>query len=128
MAKKNSDMKEKFAKLKISSQSFQAGGIYVTKDINVLFPGREEIVDKPRLMVVFGNKKDLNDPMMATVLAAPITTVLDGETTQCLPVEAGVGNLHSKSLIKAGMVQPILKTDLGKYIGCLDKETRPFCI
>lgn len=113
MAQGNPSIKKQFAKLKISSHTFQSGGIYMTKDINVLFPGRNIVEDKPRMVVVLGNKNDLNDPLLPTLLAAPITTVLEGETTQCLPVSAGVGNLDQDSLIKAGMIQPILKDQLG---------------
>lgn len=118
----NSSIEEKFMELKISSLTFQSGGVYMTKDYNVLFPGRKKIEDKHRMVVVIGNKTDLNDPMLPIVTCAPITTVMD-ETTQCLPIRAGDGNLDKDSLIKAGMVQPILKTQISHQIGTLEPET-----
>lgn len=118
----NPDIKEKLKGLKLSSISFQAGGIYKTSDEKVLFPTRKNVKDKPRMVVVMGNEKDLNDPTLPHVLAVPITTVFDLETTQDLPVDAGVGNLYEASIIKAGMIQPILKSDIQHDIGIMDTE------
>lgn len=118
----NPEIQEKFKQLNLSSQSFQAGGIYMTKDNCVLFPGRNKIEDKPRMVVVLGRESDLNDPLMPIVSCAPITTVLN-ETTQCMPIDAGDGNLDKPSLIKAGMIQPILKTDLSYQVGTINPET-----
>lgn len=120
----NPDLAEQFQELNISPKSFQAGGIYQTNDQKILFPTRnsDKVKDKPRLVVLFGAEEHLNDPMIPTVLAAPITTVMD-ETPQCLPVSAGTGNLNYNSMIKAGLIQPVLKTDLGPCIGTLDPTT-----
>lgn len=106
----------------MSPMSFQTGGIYMTNDQKILFPERHEIKDKPRMVVVLGREKDLNDPLLATVQAIPITTKLELKTTQDVFVTAGTGNLDENSLFKAGMVQPILKTDLCKCIGVLPED------
>lgn len=117
----NPYIKGQFEKLNISSRSYQSGEIYMLNDQKVLFPGRKKGEDKPRMVVVMGNKEHLNDPMIPIVTAAPITTS-PYETPQCLPVSTGNGNLHKDSLIKAGMVQPFLKTNLGKFVGQLDPK------
>ena len=125
MEKKNkvdSEIANKLSELNLSPQSFQAGGIYMTRDDKVLFPGRNKIKDKPRMVIVLGRESDLSDPMMPTVSCAPITTRLN-ETTQCMPIKANDGNLHKDSLIKAGMIQPILKTDLSYQVGIAPPET-----
>lgn len=118
-------MRKQFANLNISPESFQTGSIYMTKDGNVLFPMRNEVKeeDKPRMVVVMGNEEDLSDPMGTPhILAIPITTS-GPETRQDLPVQAKEGNLHRNSIIKAGIIQPILKANLGKKIGDLNPET-----
>lgn len=118
----NPDLKNKLAELKLSPQSFQTGGIYMTKDEKVLFPTRKNIEDKPRMVVVLGRQEELLDPMVPHVSAIPITTTIELETTQDLPVDKGTGNLDHDSLFKAGFLQPILKKDLGKHIGTVDRD------
>lgn len=119
----NSELKEKFAQLKLSPLTFQSGGIYKTKDGNVLFPTRKSIKDedKPRMVVVMGTPEQLNDPLLPHVLAIPITTKFELETDQDLRTPAGDGNLDDDSLLKAGMIQPILKSHFERQIGVLPK-------
>jgi mRNA-degrading endonuclease toxin of MazEF toxin-antitoxin module len=119
----NPDIREQFAELVVSSTTFQAGGIYLTNDQNVLFPSRpkDKIKDKPRMGVVLGKREQLEDPLYPTVFFIPITTSLV-ESPQCFPVKAGTGNLNEDSLIKAGMIQPILKADILHKIGQMDGE------
>lgn len=121
--KYNPIIKEKFAKLKLSPISFQSGAIYMTNDLNILMPGRDTIVDKPRMVVVIGNNDQLNNPILPIVTCMPVTTVMN-QSEQCLPVCAGNGGLDKDSVIKVGMMQPILKVDLSHYIGTLDIETQ----
>lgn len=116
----NPGLQAKFHKLNVTPRSFQAGGIYLTKDLDVLMPGRKHIKDKPRLVIVMGNQQNLEDPLEPIVNVIPITTV-NGESRQDLPVNAGTANLDKDSYLKAGMIQPILKTDLGTCIGVMDE-------
>lgn len=119
----NTGIQEQFANLKISSLTFQAGGIYKTKDINVLFPSRKKIDDKPRFVVVMGNPNDLEDPMLPHVSVIPVTTKFELQNTQDYPLSAGDGNLYSDSLAKVGFIQPILKSDFEYQVGKLDHGT-----
>lgn len=59
----NPELKAKFLALNIPPRSFQAGGVYLTKDPNVLMPGRKHIADKPRLVIVMGNQQIFEDPL-----------------------------------------------------------------
>jgi len=113
-----------FSELLISSTTFQAGGVYILKDKDVLFPSRTNIKDedKPRMVIVMGREKELNDPLIEYVQAIPITTCFKLETTHDYPLDKGAGNLHYNSLAKAGLIQPILKTNIEGKIGQLPPE------
>lgn len=119
----NPELREKFAELNISAESFQAGTIYETRDLEVKMPGRAVIEDKPRLVVVLGSKKNIENPLEPLISVVPITKSYNAETLQDLPVSAGTGNLNYDSFLKAGMIQPMLKKDLTSQIGILDGET-----
>lgn len=123
-AKPFNSLKDKLSEYEITSRSFQSGEVYMIDDKKVLFPGRFYIEDKPRMVAVIGNTNHLNDPLIPTVQAIPITTKLKYETPQCLPVSAGTANLDKTSLLKVGLIQPMLKKDLGKLVGQLDPDSK----
>jgi mRNA-degrading endonuclease toxin of MazEF toxin-antitoxin module len=116
------DIRAQFKALNIPPRSFQAGGVYLTKDPNVLMPGRNHIEDKPRLVIVMGNQQILENPLEPVISVIPITTV-NSDSGQDLQVNAGTANLNKNSYLKTGMIQPILKTDLDKCIGVMDDPT-----
>lgn len=64
--KNNEVIEAKFSALQISSNTYQTGGIYVTKDENVNFPQRTQIDNKIRLVIVIGKDEHLNNPSLPT--------------------------------------------------------------
>jgi mRNA-degrading endonuclease toxin of MazEF toxin-antitoxin module len=105
--------------------SIQPGGIYRTRDVNIYFTDRAEIddKDKPRMVVVLGSDDDIQDIMIPHVFGLPVTTCFDyGRSTQDYIVGEGTANLDKTSIIKTGMIQPVLKMKLEKKVGQLDDD------
>ena len=113
----------------LTSRPITRGEIYWVQDDIIVFPTQrlpnepERAMHKGRPVVVLQTDLDNSNPTYPTVLIAPISSQVQFKDDKDVKLTAGQGGLPQDSLVQLGLIQPILKIELGTLIGKLDPIT-----
>ncbi|MFI6519831.1 type II toxin-antitoxin system PemK/MazF family toxin [Spirillospora sp. NPDC050679] len=100
------------------------GGVFMVSDEALSMPpnaARHLRTQRP-VVVISGDAKNC-DADWKHVLVMPISTSGRLATEFCIKVRYGTANLTSKSWIRAVLLQPIAKSDLGDFLGDMPPAT-----
>lgn len=101
------------------------GAVHTIADTEIRFTTRDRAKippGKPRLVAIFQNQQDNDDPLVETVLVVPITTKGTASPSDLI-LDKGDGGLAERSIAKTSLLQPVLKKHLGERIGKLCDDT-----
>ena len=111
----------------VPPQKIKWGGIYPVPDNLIIFPedrlpGARKTPHERRYVLVLQTQEDCDDISRLSVLIAPLGTKKRAKATTEYELPSG---MRFPSLVKLGMVQPVLKVDLTPFRPetILDKET-----
>jgi len=113
----------------LTGRTITRGEIYWTQDDVIVFPTQrlpnepERTMHEGRPIVVLQTDLDNSNPAYRIVLVAPISHRVQFKDDKDVKLTAGQGGLPQDSLVHLGLIQPILKTELGRLIGKLDPIT-----
>jgi mRNA-degrading endonuclease toxin of MazEF toxin-antitoxin module len=110
----------------ITGRSITRGEIYWVQDDVIQFP-KQRLPNEPerkmhdnRPVIVLQTDLDNSNPAYPIVLIAPISHKVQFKDDKDVKLTAGQGGLPENSLVHLGLMQPILKIELGMLIGKLD--------
>lgn len=123
-------LRDAFERIGITGKYIERGEIYLVPDELIEFPEEHipsrpgRTVHKQRPVLILQTNIDNAKPLYPIVLAAPLSHLVDLKGEQDYGLKAGQGSLKQDSIVRLGLVQPILKTELqGDAIGKLDTLT-----
>ena len=120
-------IKDALKKSGIVPKNILPGSLWTVRDKLIVFPedrlpSAKKTSHEFRTIVVLSRLEDCEDPTRIYVLMAPLSsnTRIKAKTDYLIP--KGNGNLRDDSMVRLGLVQPILKTELEKEIGLLPES------
>ena len=128
---KNSKFKGQLAKAfedaGISEKIIDRGDIWYISDDLIIFPEdrlpktkRQKHLNRP--VLILSCSDDLKNLKFLSALISPLSTVVQAKAATDFFVNAGVGGLKEDSMIRLGLIQPILKVDLKEKIGNIGND------
>jgi len=111
----------------ISGRVIKRGDIWTIADDLITFPearlpkGKRKKHDE-RPVLILSSDEDLNNIRPLTALISPLSTVMQKAVTDFI-IRAGTGGLSQDSVVRLGLIQPILKVDLKLRIGNIGPDT-----
>lgn len=108
----------------ISGETIKRGDIWIISDSIITFPTErlprsKRTHHEKRPVLVLSCDEDLAKVRPLTALISPVSTVKDKAVTDYM-LPAGTAGLKEDSMIRLGLIQPILKIDLKERIGNLE--------
>lgn len=99
------------------------GGVFFVKDSSLTMPHNDvRNVHPQRTVIVLSGDATNQDPDWPHVLVVPTSTSTTLKTEFCVKLAASVGNLPRRCWVRVVFPQPLLKEDLGDYLGHLPAE------
>lgn len=119
-----------FKRAGITGREIKRGEVYLVRDELIVLP-EERIPSRPeraiherRPVLILQTDLDNSNPLYPIILIAPMSHRIDLQGETDYKLSAGQGGLEQDCIVHLGLVQPILKTDLGEdAIGKLDALT-----
>lgn len=109
----------------ISGEIIKRGDIWTISDSIITFPTdrlpkSKRTTHEQRPVLILSCDEDLTKVRPLTAIISPVSTVIDKMVTD-FRLAAGMGGLKEDSMVRLGLIQPILKIDLKQKIGSLEQ-------
>jgi len=112
---------EQLKGLGITTKGINQFDVFTIPDNLIDFPeerlGQQRKTHKSRLVIILQNNRDNNDPLIQTVLIAPLSSGSTHQRLDYLLLKKDNHFLRSDSYIRIRYAQPILKKDLKSKFG-----------
>lgn len=111
----------------IDEREFHIGEIYKINDQLISLPAidrleKDRLIHEERWVVVVHSYEENINPLCPVVTVAPLSHRIDLKRPYDLPVFKDQDDVKTDSLVQLKLLQPVLKVDLGEFIGSLSEE------